>query len=127
MKPWIGVDLDRTLAVYDGWKGPFHIGEPIAPMVNRVIQWLYDGNVDVRIFTARAYVGRPSDYSTVEEFKKRLDENRQVIAAIEAWCEQHLGQKLPITCTKDFGMIELWDDRAVQMIPNTGARVDGNP
>ena len=28
-KAWIGVDLDGTLARYDGWKGIEHIGEPI--------------------------------------------------------------------------------------------------
>jgi hypothetical protein len=28
---WIGVDLDGTLAHYDGWKGIDHIGEPIKP------------------------------------------------------------------------------------------------
>jgi hypothetical protein len=33
--------------------------------------------------------------------------------------------KIPITCCKDRGMIELWDDRAVQVIENTGERVDG--
>ena len=26
---------------------------------------------------------------------------------------------------KDYGMVELWDDRAVQVKPNTGERVDG--
>ncbi len=25
---WIDVDLDGTLAQYDGWKGVAHIGEP---------------------------------------------------------------------------------------------------
>ena len=24
---------------------------------------------------------------------------------------------------KDYGMIELWDDRAVQVVPNTGIRI----
>ena len=33
---WIGVDLDATLAYYDGFKGPEHIGEPIPQMVDRV-------------------------------------------------------------------------------------------
>jgi len=35
-RPWIGVDLDGTLAHYDGWKGPTHIGAPIHKMVQRV-------------------------------------------------------------------------------------------
>ena len=33
---WIGVDLDGTLAIYTGWKGCDHVGEPIPPMVERV-------------------------------------------------------------------------------------------
>ncbi len=33
---------------------------------------------------------------------------------------KHIGKELEITNVKDFGMIELWDDRAVQVIPNTG-------
>jgi hypothetical protein len=36
MNPWIGVDLDATLARYDGFKGETIIGEPIPLMVNRV-------------------------------------------------------------------------------------------
>jgi hypothetical protein len=44
--------------------------------------------------------------------------------AIGDWCEEHIGVRLPITCTKDYGMVELWDDRAVQVIPNTGDRAD---
>ncbi len=32
---WIGVDLDGTLAHYEGWNGANHIGEPLAPMLER--------------------------------------------------------------------------------------------
>lgn len=31
--------------------------------------------------------------------------------AIRAWCKKHIGEELPVTCSKDPGMIELWDDR----------------
>ena len=103
---WIGVDLDGTLAHYDNWIGPEHIGEPIAPMVDRVRAWLGQG-IEVRIFTARAW---HADAETVE--------------AIEAWCVKHIGLKLPVTCVKDYGMVQLWDDRAVQVIPNTGIAVE---
>jgi hypothetical protein len=104
---WIGVDLDGTLAKYDGWKGVQHIGEPIPAMVARVKAWRAAGR-EVRIFTARVF-GRGADEAT---------------APIVAWCIQHLGEALPVTNVKDFGMIELWDDRAVQIIPNTGRRAD---
>lgn len=49
---WIGIDLDGTLAEYDGWKGVEHIGKPIPSMVKRVKEWISEGK-DVRIFTAR--------------------------------------------------------------------------
>lgn len=117
---WIGVDLDGTLAKYGIWDGS--IGEPIPLMVERVKIWIALG-VEVKIFTAR--VGFGAGYSA--ESGRSDDElfaNEQR-TLIEAWCEKHLGQKLPVTATKDFRMIELWDDRAVQVEMNTGRRVDG--
>lgn len=32
---WIAVDLDGTLAEYDGWKGSAHIGNPVPKMVEK--------------------------------------------------------------------------------------------
>lgn len=114
MNGWIGIDLDGTLAEYNGWMGSEHIGPPIPKMIARVKEWINEGK-DVRIFTARVFPGgRVSD-----------TELNRVIQAIQIWCIKHLGRALPITCTKDYGMIELWDDRAVQVIPNTGIRADG--
>lgn len=101
---WIGVDLDATLAEYHGWNGGA-IGAPITPMVDRVKAWLKEG-VTVKIFTARVCNG-----------------DAEQIALIKAWCIQHIGQELDVTATKDFAMIELWDDRCVQVIPNTGLPV----
>ena len=40
--------------------------------------------------------------------------------AIEKWTETHLGQRLEVTCVKDQHMHEFWDDKAVQVVPNTG-------
>ena len=40
---WVGVDLDGTLAQYDGWKGVDHIGDPVPKMLERVRNWLADG------------------------------------------------------------------------------------
>ncbi len=116
MSGWIGVDLDGTLAQYDGWKGPEHIGAPIPAMVDRVKRWLSDGR-EVRVFTARAWVLLGS--------AEQQAEGQSIVKAIDAWCAQHIGQTLPVTCIKDFGMIELWDDRAVQVEANTGRRMDG--
>lgn len=115
---WIGVDLDGTLAHYDGWRGEHHIGAPIPDMVNRVHQWVKSGR-DVRIFTARVTENLTGN-------KSRMDPE-QVREIIRRWCKQHLGYQLLITNVKDFAMEELWDDRAVQVIPNTGKRADGEP
>ena len=106
MSGWIGVDLDGTLAEYGGWIGPDHIGKPIPLMLSRVKKWLSEGR-EVRIFTARASI--PSQ-----------------VEPIANWCIEHLGVALPVTNVKDFGMIELWDDRAIQVEANTGRRMDGN-
>lgn len=112
---WIGVDLDGTLAYYDHWRGPEHIGDPIAPMVARVFGWLHKG-IEVKIFTAR--VG-PHDPATVG-----VEYPFIVRSIIEDWCEKHLGRRLDVTATKDFNMIELWDDRAIQVVTNTGMTIN---
>lgn len=110
---WIGVDLDGTLAHYDGWKGCNHIGAPVPAMVSRVRKWLDDGR-DVRIFTAR--VSHDGTHA-------RMVEAQHAMIRVMDWCEQHFGRTLPVTCTKDFAMIELWDDRAVQVQANIGEPV----
>jgi hypothetical protein len=110
-KGWIGVDLDGTLAFYDYWRGSDYIGPPIPAMLKRVKQWLSEG-VDVRIFTARVD-GDGEAHCNVEV----------VEGHIRRWCLEHVGRELPVTCKKDFGMIELWDDRCVQVVPNTGRTI----
>ncbi|MBU2704413.1 hypothetical protein KCM76_00340 [Zooshikella marina] len=100
MSGWIGVDLDGTLARYDRWRGPEHIGEPIKPMLERVKSWLMQGQ-EVRIFTARA---------SIPEY----------IPHVERWLEKNGLAGLEITNVKDFRMIELWDDRCVQVMTNKG-------
>jgi len=112
MSGWIGVDLDGTLAYYDGWKGELNIGDPIPEMVNRVKFWLSKGKT-VKIFTARISEGAINLDGTPHDIGL-------VVNAIEDWCEEHIGQKLEVTNVKDFGMVELWDDRAVQVVGNTG-------
>lgn len=113
MSGWIGVDLDGTLAHYDGFKGAAIIGAPIAPMVERVKRWLAQGKT-VKIFTARMHGhGMPMIGGGVEDVR----------TPIENWCREHIGQVLEVTNVKDFGMVELWDDRAVQVESNTGIPV----
>jgi hypothetical protein len=98
---WYGVDLDGTLAFYDGWKGDEHIGKPIKPMVAKVIKLLRHGE-HVKIFTARAGHGL------------------EAIKYIDYWCMATFGVKLEVTNVKDFDMIELWDDRCRQVVQNEG-------
>jgi len=109
---WIGVDLDGTLAEYDVWRGAGHVGEPIQLMVDRVKRWIDDG-VDVRIMTARVHPSAGADAEVSRD-------------AIQAWCAEQFGKTLPVTCEKDFSMLELWDDRAVRLLWNTGLVSDGS-
>jgi FMN phosphatase YigB (HAD superfamily) len=103
---WYGFDLDGTLAHMDDWVDADHIGEPIAPMVEKALEHIRDG-YEVRIVTARA--------AMTDEFGLH-----RFIEACEAWCLRHLGRVVAITCCKDMGMIALYDDRAIQVESNTG-------
>jgi hypothetical protein len=107
---WWGVDLDGTLARYDKWVDEFHIGEPIPRMVERVKRWLEEGRT-VKILTARVCEQEGRDAAVVAD-------------VIRKWCIEHIGQELEITNGKDYQMVQLWDDRAIQLIPNTGIRAD---
>lgn len=103
----VAVDLDGTLAHYDRWRGVDQIGKPIPEMVERVRRWLAAGD-EVVIFTARVaacHGGR---------------DRAAAVAAIEAWCELHLGRRLLVTAEKLARVSEIWDDRAVSVEPNTG-------
>lgn len=106
MNGWIGVDLDGTLAEYTTWQGVTHIGKPIQPMVDRIKMWLDEG-IEVRVFTARMASPGP----VLLEFRKELDR----------WLrDAGLPRTLIATNVKDFNMLELYDDRAVQVEMNTG-------
>lgn len=98
---WIGVDLDGTLAEYESGQWP-KIGKPIPKMLARVKRWLEDGE-EVRILTARAAHG--------DEEIDRVADWLQNVAELPA---------LQITAMKDPDMDVLWDDKAVQVKPNTG-------
>lgn len=104
------MDLDGTLAYYDKWRGADHIGAPIPLMVARVKEWLAEGK-NVKIFTARVHGhGMPLLSGATCD----------AITPIQEWCKKHIGQSLEVTNVKDFGMIELYDDRAIQVYRNEG-------
>lgn len=98
---WIGVDLDGTLALHHG-SGIGDVGAPILPMLARVKRWIEEGE-EVRIVTARADPDCPEQIGIVQD-----------------WLESHGLPRLDITNAKDFCMVALYDDRAVQVEPNTG-------
>ncbi len=97
------MDLDRTLAFYDGWQDG-HIGEPLAPMVNQVKTWLSEGKT-IKIFTARADHG-PAEVTKVQD-----------------WCEKHIGKRLEVTNIKTPDCAQIWDDKARRVEENTGRAI----
>ncbi len=112
--PWIAVDFDGTLSKHAG--SIDRCGDPIPEMVERVKRWLAEGRL-VKILTARVSVPE-------EAVGQRL--------MVQGWCYQHIGTALEVTCSKDYSMIELWDDRAVSVERDTGrqlapSRIDGPP
>ena len=95
---WVGFDFDGALAFWDGWND--ELGAPIPQMVDRV-KWHLARGEKVKILTARA-------------------EDPAQVTRIEDWCEKHIGVRLEVTQVKDYAMREFYDDRAKQVIPNTG-------
>ena len=133
---WYGFDLDGTLAKYDKWEGIDHIGAPVGPMVER-IKKLHEEGRKVKILTARV-----SPRADVETRPNPYLENHWCIEApddmpwalrtgtwtalefIQDWCYRHLGFVPEITHEKDHLMLDLYDDRCHQVVPNTGKVVE---
>lgn len=112
---WYGFDLDGTLAV--ALRGGLHsIGEPIPRMVNLLKTYLEQG-FEVKIVTGRAAPPFLNPDGTVST-------ETQMIKEVEDWCEKNIGVRLPVTCSKDFKMIILYDDRARQVKFNTGEIIE---
>lgn len=109
---WIGFDLDGTLAHHDGHEGPEQIGEPVPTMLAILQAHLAKGD-ECRIVTARA---NPNGY---DDYERHL-----FFQAVEAWLLRHVGRVLAVGCSKDFGMLRLYDDRAAQVVPNEGVLVE---
>lgn len=130
MNGWIGVDLDGTLAHYEKWEGAHMVGKPVEPMLDRVRAWLEEG-LEVRIFTARIHpIDQCVHPGEMLRFIPEDDRGREAVAALRAvqeWCVSYLGRELPVTNVKDYGMVELWDDRCIPVERNTGRRLDPEP
>lgn len=102
---WIGFDLDGTLAddQHENWPEP---GPPIPEMYER-IKALIDLGIEVRIVTARAA-------------------DAAQIPIVKNWLRKHGLGNLMVTNEKDMDMLELWDDRAVQVERNSGKPLGPN-
>ncbi len=100
MEPWIGFDLDGTLAKKQKPFNPDSIGDPIAPMIEILKSHLKAGD-ECRIFTARAAGSSPDKL-------------------IHDWLKEQGIPQLKVTNIKDPGMKLLYDDRAVSVESDTG-------
>lgn len=115
---WIGVDLDGTLAEYHAWDAALKFGKPIPLMVERVKAWLALG-LTVKIVTARMPLPDDYDYRPCDVTGDSWSQ-LEMAEAIANYTEEHVGARLEAVCYKDLYMLELWDDRAVQIVANTG-------
>lgn len=116
---WVGFDLDGTLAKYTEWKGIEHIGDPIRPMCD-LIKKMHKEGKRVKIITARV---APATNNKGEEEEPSIVVNgkkKYASAFIQDWCAEHLGFVPEIVHEKDQLMVEMYDDRAKQVIPNKG-------
>lgn len=127
-KGWYGFDLDGTLAKYDSWKGIEHIGEPVKPMVD-LIRKMHDEGKVVKILTARIAPHKLEDgtvgesYITIPDGEGGANRN-YAHQFINDWCHFNLGFIPEIVYQKDHLMLELYDDRVKQVVPNEGLLVE---
>ena len=145
-KGWYGFDLDGTLARYDGWKGLDNIGEPIKPMVD-LIKRMHDEGKTVKILTARVAprlcgethaTGCKCGHCEEDAAKPPIMQEQYLVKLgkdgwtiklrasdyICDWCVKHLGFIPEIVYQKDHLMLELYDDRVKQVVPNEGWLVE---
>lgn len=119
---WHGVDLDGTLAYWDGSHGGTKIGKPIPAIVRQIQQWL-DRGEEVRIFTARVddriQVLRRGQSHPLGKVWWRDDQKRKAIAK---YTRKLFGKPLEATNSKDRWMYDLLDDRAEGIQTNTGKK-----
>jgi len=109
---WVAFDLDGTAAVYNGWNGIEHIGEPIARTIAMIKAFLGKG-VKVKFLTARVACADPTERRLARKY-------------IADWSLEHIGTALEATCIKDRFMVRQYDDRARQVVENTGELVLNN-
>lgn len=147
-------DLDGTIATYDTWKGIDHIGEPIKPMVDLIKRLHDEGKVvkilTARVSPRPEPEEKPNPYSVIgggycvpayadEYHAKAMAEDGVVCESalvfykkaewdardfISDWCLKNLGFLPEITHEKDPTIVEFYDDRTKQVIPNDGTLLE---
>lgn len=115
---WIGFDLDGTLAKHCDDISEGQIGDPIPSMVELLQDFVRNG-WEVRIFTARVDGGEVAlaAGNPVGAFYR---DTERIKVLITEWLLKHVGFPLQITNKKDYSMEYCIDDRAMQVIPDTG-------
>jgi hypothetical protein len=107
------VDFDGTLAYFDKWRGWDSLGQPVEKMVNRVKNWINQGD-KVIIYTARF---TPSDIFCP------ADKTEECKDLIRQWCVKNIGVELEVTNLKGAGDC-YYDDRAVSILSDTGMTME---
>lgn len=98
--PWVGIDLDGTLAYAGDSYNPKVVGDPVPSMMELIAKLKAKGKT-VKIFTARA-------------------SDPEHIPVVEAWLEEQGLGGLEVTNIKDPGLRLIIDDRAVGVRRNKG-------
>ena len=104
----IGVDFDGTLFTTFEPYDPRKIGKPVPKMI-KFVQKLIKQGKKVVILTARM--------NTSEHTPQQLAFTRKLIRGA---CKKYIGKALPVTAEKHSTMKIIYDDRAVQVVRNTG-------
>jgi len=104
----IAVDFDKTLAHYNGEGHDFY-GPPTG-LVEDVKAALAAGH-QVKIFTARM------SHDNADEAREKFGD----------WSEKHVGRRLDATHEKTSDIDEIWDDKAKEVLPNTGCFRNDHP
>jgi hypothetical protein len=114
-KPTIAVDLDGTLAFYDGWRDRSHIGDPL-PGALEGVKALVEAGFKVTVFTCRC------SHETHDEFTGgySVEDSANIV---RVWLKQHCFPEEVAVFTgrgKPFAECYL-DDRALRVAPHEDA------
>ena len=76
-------------------------------------------DLDIRIFTAIVNKLELDDLTIYHNLSIQDEEGSSLLEQYNIGVK-HIGKVYPVTCIKDMYILELWNDRAVGVLPNTG-------